>query len=179
MSQPYVGEIRLFPYNFAPNGWFDCDGRLLSIAEYEVLYTLLGTTYGGDGVNTFGLPNLCGRVPIHQGTGLGMGTYVLGQLAGTEQVTLISSQMPAHTHVFNAVDSTGSSNTPAANLQLGAVAEIRSTRAAPRASTAPTWHRPPSAPPSAASPTTTPCLRWSLVSASHGLASSRRRVDAH
>jgi len=121
MSQPYVGEIRLFPYNFAPNGWFDCDGRLLSIAEYEVLYTLLGTTYGGDGVNTFGLPNLCGRVPIHQGTGLGMGTYVLAQLAGTEQVTLISSQMPAHTHVFNAVDSTGSSNTPAANLQLGAV----------------------------------------------------------
>ena len=86
MSQPYVGEVRLFPYNFAPNGWFDCDGRLLSIAEYEVLYTLLGTTYGGDGVNTFGLPNLCGRVPIHQGTGLGMGTYVLGQIAGTARI---------------------------------------------------------------------------------------------
>jgi microcystin-dependent protein len=68
MTQPYVGEVRLFPYTFAPNGWFDCDGRLLSIAEYETLFTLLGTTYGGDGVNTFALPNLSGRVPIHQGT---------------------------------------------------------------------------------------------------------------
>jgi len=121
MSQPYVGEVRLFPYNFAPNGWFDCDGRLLPISQYEVLYTLLGTTYGGDGVNTFGLPNLCGRVPIHQGTGLGMGTYVLGQLAGTESVTVLASQMPAHTHVYNAVNSTASSATPLATTQLGAV----------------------------------------------------------
>lgn len=121
MTQPYVGEIRLFPYNFAPNGWFDCDGRLLSISDYEVLYTLLGTTYGGDGVNTFALPNLCGRVPIHQGTGLGLGTYVLGQMAGNEQITLLSSQMPAHTHAFNAVDSAASSAGPAANLQLGSV----------------------------------------------------------
>ncbi|WP_346948473.1 tail fiber protein [Dyella sp.] len=121
MSQPYVGEIRLFPYNFAPNGWFDCDGSLLSISEYEVLYTLLGTTYGGDGVNTFGLPNLCGRVPIHQGTGLGLGTYVLGQMAGTESVTLLSSQMPAHSHTYYAANSVGSSNTPSASLQLGAI----------------------------------------------------------
>jgi microcystin-dependent protein len=121
MSQPYVGEVRLFPYNFAPNGWFDCDGRLLPISEYEVLYTLLGTTYGGDGVNTFGLPNLCGRVPIHQGTGLGLGTYVIGQMSGTESVTLISSQMPAHTHAFYAADSAASGTAPAANLQLGSV----------------------------------------------------------
>ena len=121
MSQPFVGEVRLFPYSFAPNGWFDCDGRLLPIAEYEVLYTLLGTTYGGDGVTTFGLPNLCGRVPIHQGTGLGMGTYVLGQMAGTEQVTLITNQLPAHNHAFNAVDSAASAPGPAANLQLGSV----------------------------------------------------------
>ena len=121
MTQPYVGEIRLFPYNFAPNGWFDCDDRLLSISEYEVLYTLLGTTYGGDGVSTFGLPNLCGRVPIHQGTGLGLGTYVIGQLSGTENVTLLASQMPAHTHAYYAVSSTGASATPSATLQLGAV----------------------------------------------------------
>lgn len=121
MSQPYVGEIRLFPYNFAPNGWFDCDGRILSIAEYEVLYTLLGTTYGGDGVNTFALPNLCGRVPIHQGTGQGLGTYVIGQMAGSESVTLIPGQMPAHTHAFYAADSAASAPAPAANLQLGSV----------------------------------------------------------
>jgi len=121
MTQPYVGEVRLFPYSFAPNGWFDCDGRLLSIAEYDVLFTLLGTTYGGDGVNTFALPNLSGRVPIHQGTGLGLGTYVLGQMAGTEQVTLTASQLPAHTHAFYAVDSAASSPGPANNLQLGSV----------------------------------------------------------
>jgi microcystin-dependent protein len=121
MTQPYVGEVRLFPYTFAPNGWFDCDGRLLSIAEYETLFTLLGTTYGGDGVNTFALPNLSGRVPIHQGTGLGLGTYVLGQMDGTEQVTLTSNQLPAHTHAFYAADSAASSAGPANNLQLGSV----------------------------------------------------------
>lgn len=121
MSQPYVGEVRLFPYNFAPNGWFDCDGRLLPISEYEVLFTLLGTTYGGDGVNTFALPNLCGRVPIHQGTGLGLSTYVIGQQAGTESVTLNSGQMPTHTHTYYAVDAAGSANAAAPTLQIGAV----------------------------------------------------------
>ncbi|SFR94972.1 Microcystin-dependent protein [Dyella sp. OK004] len=121
MTQPYVGEIRLFPYNFAPNGWFDCDGRLLSISDYDVLFNLIGTTYGGDGVNTFGLPNLCGRVPIHQGRGPGLGTYVLGQMDGAEQVTLITNQLPAHTHSFYAADSAASSPSPAANLQLGSV----------------------------------------------------------
>lgn len=121
MSEPYVGEIRLFPYNFAPNGWFDCDGRLLAISEYDVLFNLIGTTYGGDGVTTFGLPNLCGRVPIHQGTGQGLGTYVLGQMDGTESVTLNPNQMPAHTHTFFAADSAASSPGPAANLQLGSV----------------------------------------------------------
>lgn len=121
MSQPYVGEIRLFPYNFAPNGWFDCDGRLLPISEYDVLFTLIGTTYGGDGVNTFGLPNLCGRVPIHQGTGLGLGNYVLGQMDGTESVTLLSNQMPAHKHAYFGVDSAGSATAPSPSLQLGSV----------------------------------------------------------
>jgi microcystin-dependent protein len=121
MSEPYVGEIRLFPYNFAPNGWFDCDGRLLAISEYEVLYTLLGTTYGGDGVTTFGLPNLAGRVPVHQGTGPGLGTYVLGQMAGTESVTLLANQLPTHSHPFYAADSAASAPAPAATLQLGSV----------------------------------------------------------
>ena len=121
MSTPYVGEIRLFPYNFAPNGWFDCDGRLLPISEYDVLYSLVGTVYGGDGVNTFALPDLRGRVPIHQGTGPGMGTYVLGQLAGTETVTLLPNELPAHSHAFYAADSAASSAAPSGTLQLGSV----------------------------------------------------------
>ncbi|MGF6418914.1 microcystin-dependent protein [Stenotrophomonas sp. AN71] len=121
MSQPFVGEVRLFPYNFAPVGWFDCAGQLLPISEYEVLFMLIGTTYGGDGVTTFGLPNLCGRVPIHQGTGNQLGTYVLGQMSGTETVTLTTAQLPAHTHTFNAVSSAASSPAPGPALQLGAV----------------------------------------------------------
>ena len=102
MSQPYVGEVRMFPYNFAPLGWLDCDGSLQSIDEYDVLYNLIGTTYGGDGVNTFALPDLSGRIPVQQGTGTGLGTYVLGQKAGTEKVTLAAGQLPAHSHAFNA-----------------------------------------------------------------------------
>lgn len=121
MSQPFVGEIRLFPYNFAPVGWLDCNGQLLQISEYEVLFNLIGTTYGGDGVVTFLLPNLSGRVPIHQGSAPGLGTYVMGQAAGSESVTLTSAHLPAHTHAFNAVDAVASSATPASNLQLGAV----------------------------------------------------------
>ncbi|HIE4563041.1 TPA: phage tail protein [Stenotrophomonas maltophilia] len=121
MSTPYLGEVRLFPYNFAPVGWFECDGRLLPIAEYEVLFNLIGTTYGGNGVDTFGLPNLSGRVPVHQGQGGGLSNYVLGQSGGTETVTLTSAQLPAHTHAFNAVTSAASSPAPANTLQLGAV----------------------------------------------------------
>lgn len=121
MSQPYVGEIRLFPYNFAPEGWFDCDGRLLPISQYDVLFSLIGTTYGGDGVNSFALPDLSGRVPVHQGAGVGLGTYVLGQMAGTESVTLLTNQLPAHSHPFYAADSAASASAPAATLQLGSV----------------------------------------------------------
>jgi microcystin-dependent protein len=98
MSNPFVGEIRMFGGNFAPSGWAFCSGQLLSIAENDVLFALIGTTYGGDGVNTFGLPDLRGRIPLHQGTGPGLSTYVIGQLAGVENVTLLSNQMPIHTH---------------------------------------------------------------------------------
>lgn len=121
MSQPYVGEIRLFPYSFAPNGWFDCDGSLYSIAEYQVLYTLVGTTYGGDGINTFAVPDLRGRVPLHQGSAPGLSTYVMGQIAGTETVTLTQAQMPAHSHPFSATSSAGSDNKPSSSMELGAV----------------------------------------------------------
>jgi microcystin-dependent protein len=97
MSTPYIGEIRMFGFARVPNGWFACDGSLQSIAEYEVLYTVIGTTYGGDGINTFGVPDLRGRVPIHQGRGQGLSTYVIGQKAGSESVTLLQTQLPQHT----------------------------------------------------------------------------------
>jgi microcystin-dependent protein len=97
MSQPYIAEIRMVGFNFAPNGWAFCDGSLLPISQYETLFTLIGTTYGGDGVNTFGLPNLQGRVPIHQGSNSG-NSYVIGQSFGVENVTLITQEMPLHTH---------------------------------------------------------------------------------
>lgn len=97
MAQPYVGEIRLFGGNFAPVGWAFCDGSLVSISENETLFNLIGTTYGGDGQETFGLPDLRGRVPVHQGNLQGA-TYVMGQMAGVENVTLTTQQMPGHTH---------------------------------------------------------------------------------
>lgn len=94
----YVGEIRLFAGNFEPNGWRFCDGRAMSIAENDVLFNLLGTTYGGDGVTTFNLPDLQSRIPIHQGTGSSGTTYILGESGGVEQVTLTVNQIPVHTH---------------------------------------------------------------------------------
>ena len=99
MSQPYVGEIRLFAGNFAPLGWAFCDGQLLSIAENEVLFNLIGTTYGGDGQNTYALPDLRGRVPLHQGSN-GQSNYIIGQSGGVESVTLAANQMPAHRHAM-------------------------------------------------------------------------------
>jgi microcystin-dependent protein len=98
MSSPFVGEIRMFAGNFAPNGWAFCDGQTIAIAENEVLFQLVGTTYGGDGEETFNLPNLQSRVPIHMGTGPDGTTYQIGELAGTEQETLTVQQIPIHTH---------------------------------------------------------------------------------
>src|SRR6516165_9248553 len=93
MAQPYVGEIRMFAGNFAPAGWMFCEGQLLPISEYETLFNLIGTTYGGDGQSTFALPDLRGRLPLHQGSG-----YVIGQSGGAETVTLTTQQMPVHSH---------------------------------------------------------------------------------
>lgn len=109
MSNPYVGEIRLFAGNFAPAGWALCQGQLLSIAENDVLFALIGTTYGGDGQATFGLPDLRGRVPVHQGTGPGLSTRVIGQLGGSETVTLTAGQLPAHSHTLSATTAAASS----------------------------------------------------------------------
>lgn len=95
---PYIGEIRLFAGNFAPAGWAFCEGQLLPIAENEALFMLIGTTYGGDGENTFGLPDLRGRVPIHMGTGTDGINYQIGQMGGVEEVTLTVQQIPNHAH---------------------------------------------------------------------------------
>lgn len=107
MAQPYVGEIRMFGGNFPPAGWMFCDGGLLAISENETLFQLIGTTYGGDGDSTFALPDLRGRIPIHQGNG-----FILAQTGGAEDVTLTQQQMASHSHPFLASTSPGSANTP-------------------------------------------------------------------
>lgn len=124
MSQPFVGEIRMFGFSRTPNGWQACDGSLLSIAEYEVLFTLIGTTYGGDGQSTFAVPDLRGRLPIHQGQGPGLSNYVIGQVAGTEMVTLLSTQLPAHTHSMIATTATSTALTPGTGLLPGTVSDV-------------------------------------------------------
>jgi microcystin-dependent protein len=112
MSQPYMGEIRMFGGSFAPAGWAFCDGQLMPISEYDALFVLLGTTYGGDGQETFGIPDLRGRVPIHAGTASSGNTYVLGETGGVESVTLSVQQMPNHNHSALAA-STGQVASPA------------------------------------------------------------------
>jgi microcystin-dependent protein len=98
MAQPFIGEIRIFGGTFAPYGWSFCNGSLLAISQYPALFQLIGTTYGGDGVNTFALPDLQGRLPIHQGQGTNLSNYVIGSRAGVEQVTLLTNQLPVHNH---------------------------------------------------------------------------------
>lgn len=101
MSEPFVGEIRMFGGNFAPAGWALCSGQLMAIAENDTLFTLIGTTYGGDGQQTFGLPDLQGRIPVHAGQGPGISqSYTLGEKAGVESVTLTTQQTPIHNHAF-------------------------------------------------------------------------------
>jgi microcystin-dependent protein len=117
MAQPYVGEIRMFAGNFAPAGWMFCDGTTLPISENETLFQLIGTTYGGDGQETFNLPDLRGRVPIHQGTSPGTGsTYTIGQQGGSESVTLTTQQIPAHNHNLTATTAIGTQANPGGNL---------------------------------------------------------------
>jgi len=113
---PFIGEIRMFAGSFAPAGWAFCDGQTMPIAENDALFTLIGTTYGGDGQETFALPDLRGRVPLHQGTGPGLSTYVLGEAAGVETVTLTTQQIPTHNHAFSATTSSGVSANAQGNL---------------------------------------------------------------
>lgn len=98
MADPFVAEIRILPFNFAPTGWAFCDGQLLPLSQHTALFSLLGTTYGGNGKSTFALPNMQGNAPMHAGQGPGLSPYELGETAGAPQVTLIESEMPAHSH---------------------------------------------------------------------------------
>ncbi|MEO9322504.1 tail fiber protein [Nocardioides sp. C4-1] len=112
MSEPHIGEIRLFGGNFAPVGWALCDGSLLPIAEYDALYNLLGTRYGGDGQQTFAVPDLRGRMPVHRGQGPGLSDRVAGQAFGTETVTLTVAQLPPHDHRLAASSGLATSSSP-------------------------------------------------------------------
>lgn len=112
MDQPYIGVIFAHSGTFAPRDWALCWGQLLSISENETLYTLIGTTFGGDGQVTFALPDLRGRIPVGQGQGPGLSNYVLGQVSGSENVTVLSTQMPSHTHLVTAVNSQGNAPVP-------------------------------------------------------------------
>ena len=118
MAQPYIGEIRMFGGNFAPAGWAFCNGQLLSISDPNnaSLFTLIGTTYGGDGTTTFALPNLQSRIPIHMGQGGGLSNYTIGEQGGTEQVTLTNNQIPIHTHPPLASDAGGTADSPGNNF---------------------------------------------------------------
>ncbi len=122
MGEPYVGEIRMFGGNFAPAGWAFCNGALMAISENDTLFNLIGTTYGGDGQQTFGLPDLQSRVPMHMGQGPGITqNYVIGEKAGVESVTLTTSQIPIHTHSFIASTNTSLSTSPTNNVAAAGI----------------------------------------------------------
>src|SRR5687767_2290271 len=119
MAQPYVGEIRMFAGNFAPVGWMFCEGQLLPISENETLFQLIGTTYGGDGQSTFALPDLRGRIPIHQGNG-----FILAETGGAEEITLTTQQIPVHTHALLATNNTATGTAPSNSQVLAASTEV-------------------------------------------------------
>lgn len=110
MSEPFIGEIRMFAGNFAPRGWALCNGQLLAVAQNDALFSLLGTIYGGDGRTTFALPDLRGRVPVHYGTGPGLSPRRIGEKAGVERVTLTTAQLPPHTHPQGAATPAGNTS---------------------------------------------------------------------
>jgi microcystin-dependent protein len=116
MADPFVAEIRIFPFNFAPRGWAWCDGQLMPLSQNTALFSLLGTTYGGDGKSNFALPDLQGRAPMHPGQGPGLSLHELGETGGSETVTLLESEIPSHSHTLNASQGDGNERTPANQL---------------------------------------------------------------
>ena len=119
MADPFVAEIRIFPFNFAPKGWAWCDGQLLPLSQNTALFSLLGTTYGGNGTSNFALPDLQGSFPMHPGQGPGLSLHDLGERSGSETVTLLESEMPAHLHAVNTVSGAASVATPSSAVMLG------------------------------------------------------------
>jgi microcystin-dependent protein len=113
MADPFVAEIRIFPFNFAPKGWAWCDGQLMPLSQNTALFSLLGTTYGGNGKSNFALPDLQGRAPMHPGQGPGLSLHDLGETGGSETVTLLESEIPAHSHALNASNDAALTNVPA------------------------------------------------------------------
>lgn len=124
MADPFVAEIRIFPFNFAPKGWAWCDGQLLPLSQNTALFSLLGTTYGGNGKSNFALPDLQGRAPMHPGQGPGLSLHDLGETGGSDTVTLLESEIPSHSHAWNAVNSDGNVQGPAGQLMAGGVGGI-------------------------------------------------------
>jgi microcystin-dependent protein len=118
MADPFVAEIRMFPFNFAPKGWAFCDGQLLPLSQNTALFSLLGTTYGGDGKSNFALPDLQGCVPMHPGQGPGLSLHDLGEMSGSETVALIQSEIPSHSHPFRVVAADGTDNDPGPSMAL-------------------------------------------------------------
>jgi microcystin-dependent protein len=118
MADPFVAEIRIFPFNFAPRGWAFCDNQLLPISQNTALFSLLGTTYGGDGKSTFALPGLQGSAPMHPGQGPGLSLHDLGEIGGSDTVTLLESEIPAHSHALRANSFDGDNLAPAPTISL-------------------------------------------------------------
>jgi microcystin-dependent protein len=131
MSEPFVGEIRMFAGNFAPRGWAFCDGQLLATSQNDALFSLLGTIYGGDGVTTFGLPDLRGRIPVHAGHGPGLSERRLGSKGGAESVTLTVNQLPSHTHPLQVSSAPAVSSNPQDNVPGRAATDIYSESLSP------------------------------------------------
>lgn len=132
MSNPYIGEIRMFGGSFAPAGWAFCSGQLMPISENDALFTLIGTTYGGDGQETFGLPDLQGRFPMHAGQGPGLSqNYQLGEKAGVESVTITTNTLPSHSHLLQGSNTSASTQLPGGNVAAQGVGQIYTSSSSP------------------------------------------------
>jgi microcystin-dependent protein len=131
MGEPFIGEIRMFGASFAPAGWAFCNGATIPISENDALFTLIGTTYGGDGQETFQLPDLQGRLPMHQGTGKDGNTYTLGEKAGVETVTLTTQQIPIHTHAMIGSNNTATTQLPGGNVAAQGTGQIYTSANSP------------------------------------------------
>ncbi len=124
MSDPFLAEIRIFPFNFAPTGWALCDGQILPLSQNTALFSLLGTIYGGDGKSNFALPNLQGSAPMHPGQGPGLSLHALGETGGTDTVSLLQTEIPSHSHAWTASNQDGTVQSPGGQLTAGGVGGI-------------------------------------------------------